>query len=332
MIEIVKNIIPKKIFYSIKNVRNKIIIRRGFKEDIEHLKDCRRRLDFKKEILEGIITQEYHRIEKGLSTFNFRYGFGQHALYKLCESLLEYKNKGYDTKNLRFRTGISALHAYIDKHKGSNIDVSYIKNILMKLNEDVNERLSGIINLNKSETIKFKESNFKLLVQNRHSIRYFSNQAVDIEDINEAIEIAMKTPSACNRQGWKIRVINRIDIIEEFKKIHNGFSNESQNLRTLILITCMKNYYSYPKERHQGYIDSGLFSMSLIYSLTYMGLATCALNANLTEKNKKKIREILNIDINEDLIMFIAVGHYLELTSSPKSIRDMVSDKTKYYL
>lgn len=80
----------------------------------------------------------------------------------------------------------------------------------------------------------------------------------------------------------------------------------------LLVITVNNSYLAGPEERNQGFIDGGMFSMSPIYALTYFGLALCALNAAFTKKSDKLIRNILNISVNENLSMFISVGHYLD--------------------
>lgn len=326
----IKRDLPNAIYNCLRKAKSKMMMRRFFRQDIAHLRVRKKSPLFRKEILEGIITQEYHRIEKGLSKQSFREGFGQQALYRLMRALREYKERDFDVQHSRYRTGLSAIHAYIDRHENSDVDTSHLKEFLSEFGSLENEGLSGVVKITKEEIIELRDSNFELLSGSRHSIRYFSNVQVELQEINEAIRIAMRTPSACNRQGWKIRVITDKKCIEQFKRAHNGFANDDQNLSTLLLVTSMNNYFSYPKERHQGYIDAGLFSMSLIYALTYKGLATCVLNANLTTRNQRMIRELMNIDCNESMILFIAVGHYADLMDITKSTRDEINQRVIY--
>lgn len=327
----IKDKIPFGLLNILKGFRNRFEMKRKYMKDISHLKLKNRTKDSQREKLEGIITKEYHRIEKGLSKTNFRIGFGERALYNLELSLKLYLKSGFSKENIRFRTGVSAIQAYVNKHDKLNYDTQKLKSFLASLGIVEKMELSGVNKYNKSDIITYCNSNFEMLSMNRHSVRTFSKEIVNIDKINKSLKIAMKTPSVCNRQGWRARVIRDKEILTEFKSVHNGFSDKDQDLSTLILITSLNNYFSYPLERNQGYIDGGLFSMSLIYALTSQGLATCALNANLTMQNERKLRQLLNVGISENFIMFIAVGNYPDVFISPKSIRDSYEEKTLYY-
>ena len=82
-------------------------------------------------------------------------------------------------------------------------------------------------------------------------------------------------------------------------------------------------------ERNQTFIDGGLFSMSLVYSLTFNNVATCILNTNFSLKQENEIKSILNINEFEDLILFIAIGSFPNITKSPISLRDDIYEFTE---
>ena len=122
---------------------------------------------------------------------------------------------------------------------------------------------------------------------------------------------------------WLIKNTNSLDT---FKKVHNGFRSEDQNLTKLLVITFTKNSFSYPLERHQGYTDSGLFAMSLMHAFTHLGIATCPLNANLGISQEKEFRSAAGIGIEYGIVMFIAVGNYKENNICAVSQRDPEKD------
>jgi hypothetical protein len=64
--------------------------------------------------------------------------------------------------------------------------------------------------------------------------------------------------------------------------------------------------------------------------LSYKGLATCALNSNLSIKNINILREGFNVGTNEQFIIFIAVGHYPDSIIAPISKRSHYKEYTKY--
>lgn len=283
------------------------------------------------------VTQEYHRIEKGLSHKYFRFGFGERAVKELNLNLNKYYNAGYNLENSRVKTALSVLNKYIEKHKDYEIDLEYIKVTLNKYNFYDNNsfkdeyELGGVTTYSKDLTLKMNYGNFANLSKSRHSVRFFNSSDVSSDDVLDAISIAQKTPSVCNRQGWYVRLVKSKSTIELFRKVHNGFSSESQNLNCFLTITFRKDFFSYPLERNQGYTDGGLFSMSLLYALTSKGFATCPLNANLTRRNEKLLRRALKIGKGESLVMFIAVGYYEDTFTSPNSNRDDVKDVVKIF-
>jgi len=80
-------------------------------------------------------------------------------------------------------------------------------------------------------------------------------------------------------------------------------------------------------ERHEPYIDGGLFSMSFMYALTSQGIATCCLNWCVTPENDKQLKRLLDIPANEVVIMLMAVGHPEDESFVPRSPRKRVTDQ-----
>lgn len=284
--------------------------------------------------LKACITKEYHSIEKGLSNISFRIGFGQVNLPKLVDSLLIYYDKGYDKSHTAFITGLAVINAYIERHASmNNLDSelkSFLKSIELKINHiQYNLKGSirgGMLEISKTFLLKKSISNFGELALNRYSIRDYSKESVDISIINNALEISSKTPSVCNRQDWHSLVISDKDLIRNVLSIQKGLTGQGSNISYLLVICADNNNFVDYKERNQGFIDGGMFSMSLIYSLTALGVATCPLNANLSIRDEKKVRKLLSLKQNLSLIMFISVGHYLEINRVPVSQRYRLSE------
>jgi nitroreductase len=283
-----------------------------------------------KENLEAKIIMHYHSLEKGLSSINFREGFGKTAYTELINTMFEYKNKGFDLNSMAFQSGLSVLNEYIIIHKNTKIDTDEIKKLLNNLFVGKLDNTGGVYVLSNESFINNGQKKFKDLANSRYSVRDYSIEAVDIELINEALKISEKTPSVCNRQPWFSYVIRNKETIKSILEIQNGFKCHGNNIDTLILITSNNNFLSSFNERNQGFVDAGMYSMTLIYSLHSLGAATCALNAMFSFSNDRKIRRLLKIPNNQNLIMFIAVGNYLESFKVPKSSRETFSKKVMY--
>lgn len=285
-----------------------------------------------KDQIKARITIHYHSIEKGLSHKNIRLGFGKHAIKQLLKDLDDYKKNSFPLEDIRYRTGCSVLLEYIKLHEEANYDISEIKSMYKSIVGNFKENLGGCYQLNKEEVLKYRNSDFKQLSDKRFSVRNFSDELVDIQLINKAIEIAMKTPSVCNRQPWNVYVVKNKELQKDLLSLQGGLRGLGDNMDTLIAITAKNSYFGGPEERNQGFIDGGLFSMSLLYSLEYMGLASCALNADFNKKTDDQIRKILDIKVNENIILFIAVGNYPSTFKVPKSQRESHKEITKYFM
>jgi nitroreductase len=284
------------------------------------------------ENIESKITLSYHSLEKGMSNRNIRYGFGKNALNILMESLEEFVEIGFNKDSIPFQTGLSVLSEYIDMHLNKNINIDWITerfNIL--INNCEVKSYGGIYSLKKENILENSSANFEILSSNRHSVRDYANGKIEKDIIIKAIEIAMNTPSVCNRQPWKVHFINDEVLVAEILNLQGGLRGQGEGLKQLLLITSDSNFFTNFTERNQGFIDSGMFAMSLLYSFTYLGVASCSLNTNFYIDKEIKIRRLLNIHDNENLVMFISIGNYLDEFSVPKSKRDNVSNKLKIY-
>lgn len=280
------------------------------------------------EQLEAKLMFSTHSLEKGFSHTDFRPKFGLTALNSIGQTLKVYIDKGYDKNRERYMISLSALKYYICLHEEKGIDVGFLKDIFpAEILEEVKKadgELSGVTIVKSKDKDKNFSLNFEQLAKNRVSVREFSNIPVNKKTVKEAIEMSLKTPSVCNRQPSKVYLISDMKMISKVLKIQGGYRGFSLP-SVLLLITSSVSAFINPTERNEAYIDGGLFSMSVLYSLEYKKLAACALNAMFNEHTEDLIREEMNIPKEELLIMFIAIGNFKEETKSPKSQRDELS-------
>lgn len=278
------------------------------------------------------IIQQYHRVEKSLSKIPFNQSRGKRAAVTLLLYLESYLKDNQPESQVV--VGFKVLNQYADRVKWfrdmyqSRIDL--IKSICLSFSE-ADTLPSGFEMSNKKLLYNSSFSSFSELCNARKSIRYFDSVPVNKDILLKAFDIAKKTPSACNRQGWFTWIISSEDGLELFQKIHNGFSDKKQNLSTLLVICYDKLAYEYPHERHQGIVDSSLYAMSIMYALTSLGVASCPLNANLNIKDTKLFKKRIGITERYSITMFIAVGNYIDLNISPISYRSDPKFKIKHY-
>ena len=319
--KIAKKYIPVKYFDRIRSFLNSLNFFSYILHDYDHIFKIK-----DKSVKISDIIRQYHRVEKSLGKIPYNSSRGYRPVNKLMFLLEKYEIEN-DIKDIQFYVGIRVLNQFFSKNKDYK---SELYKRLKKLDKYNKEIKTGIENTSKSYFINNSSKNFENLAKSRKSIRYFSTEKVDINLIKKALDISKKTPSVCNRQGWYTWVVSNPNLINHFRKIHNGFSNKNQNLKTLLVITFDKNVFDYPLERNQGYTDAGLYAMSVMYSLTSLGIASCPLNSNLLIKPKKEFKKMIGIPNNFTIAMFIAVGNYLDDNISPISYRYSVENKTTF--
>lgn len=253
-----------------------------------------------------------HQIEKGLSHKAFRHGFGHKPLALLSVEMRRFR-AAIGSESIPYLSALSALREYVDRHSEYPDDLTYVRSLFSKDEwfEIITaaKEFGGSFVVSKKSKDKMKHADLQTLMTERHSVREYSNQEVTLNELRPVIKLAMRTPSVCNRQGTRVHVILDNELINSALRIQGGFNG--YNLPpALLLITTDIRVFMAPQERNEGFVDGGLFSMSLLLALEANGLAACPLNTMMKDDNEALTRKILDIPEWENLVMYIAVGHF----------------------
>ena len=146
----------------------------------------------------------------------------------------------------------------------------------------------------------------------RFSLREFSEKTVDDVIVKRAIGLAMKSPSVCNRQAWHVYHTDDHDLIVKTLSHQDGNRGFGHKVPNLIIIAADLEAFIPGREHYQHWIDGGLFSMSLVYALHSLGIASCCLNWSQSPQNDLKLRGALNIRSCDKTVMMLAFGFPLE--------------------
>lgn len=268
---------------------------------------------------EACITRLYHTVEKGLSYENYRAGFGKDNIKVLITTLESYSRE-YGCNSEFYETAIDVLQKYINKNREFDHVDNELENRIKALKGRSNGK-GGVITFTPWNEDEIHSSNYGDFVKNRHSIRHFSGEPIDITKITDALELAQYTPSACNRQGWRTHVIVDQNLLEKVLQNQNGNSGFGQEIDKLLLITADLCFFNYNREMFQAYIDGGMYAMSVINSLHFQHIASIPLSASLTLEQEKNIRTLLEIRNSEVFILFIGIGNYPDSCQTTRSDR-----------
>ncbi len=313
MKSILKKIVPKfaKRFYRSKQTQFSIIQDYVY----DYRKFNRESASFKlknKEMMQAYIIKEYHAIEKGLAMLEPRPGFGAERVSALADVVGTYITcYGIDAVT---STTAFTLREYL------NFDAAYkkvpdyltikLEALLSRCDESSQSKTGGTKIIPKTEITDMLDFDYAGFFKSRHSVRDFSTEPVSTQIILDAIDTARFTPSVCNRQAWKVFVIEHSnqELKERLLKVQNGNRGFGEHISSLIIITGkLSSFFAY--ERNQVFIDGGMFSMSIVLALHAAGLGVCCLNTSYATKQYEAFKNSMEMDSDCVPIMFLAVGN-----------------------
>lgn len=283
--------------------------------------------------VDGQLSVYSHALEKGLSHPHPRVPFGEYALGGILAAL---KNPEQGPDDSRALVACAVAREVIDVHDAQGIELerqaSSLERIIEtgKLSspvEDVRPLVGARRSVGEIVPSDLGEA-FDQVTATRHSIRTFQSLAVPVDEIRQAISLAIRAPSSCNRQPWKVYLVENREIIRTLLELQGGLRGWGEPA-CLLTITSDSALYGNPYERHVPFVDGGLFAMTLVYALHTRGLANCMLNAAQPDHVASSVRRILGASFSEVIVCFIAVGYAKDDTVFPKSPRIPVESVLK---
>jgi hypothetical protein len=273
-----------------------------------------------------------HIVEKGLSFRNVKIGFGEDKIFDLLDNLWRYY---FMYSDVRLATYILVIvKEYINFNKAKGHQNTKIIEKYEKLYTLINPNLSlfngGIKKISKKQIYDKSLIDFESFVNMRFSIRDFTDEPVDIDLVRKAIKIAGKTPSACNRQPWRVHLFVSKERVNEILDYQTGARQFKENIGCAILVTCSYNNF-FGGEYHQPYVNGALYAMTLIYALHSLGFGTIALNMGFPYNKLVKLSELIDIKNDEVPVLLIGVGHIPDQLNVACSERFNYQDIIKEY-
>ncbi|WP_286233218.1 nitroreductase family protein [Thalassotalea sediminis] len=147
------------------------------------------------------------------------------------------------------------------------------------------------------------------LFKQRRSVRWFEPRKVAPELIEQAVEMALQAPSACNRQPFEFYTFYTPEKASKIAAIPMGTKGFAENIQALIVIVGDLSAYPKERDRHVIYIDGGLVAMQLMLACESLGLSTCPINWPDMEMYEKKMEKELALEKHQRPIMLMAIGY-----------------------
>ena len=152
--------------------------------------------------------------------------------------------------------------------------------------------------------------NFDDVVLSRRSIRKYLDKDVSFSDIEKIIQFGILSPSAHNRQPWKVKVVSnneKIEIVNALLKksdLDSSIANTANVIKELPVFIVV--YYDGDNSnRDHDILSIGAFVQNMHLKATEMGLGSLWI-AN-TDYIKKEISDITNCNL--ECVSCLGVGY-----------------------
>jgi nitroreductase len=275
------------------------------------------------------IIATYHNLEKGLSLRAPRPGFGRPVVEKLIGLVDAYLLRYGADDFIQVPVNVLSRYCAFNKEHGAlDPTVEQRTQSLIGRSEQGKQRdpRGGVISVEREHFLSATREVREEFFTHRHTVRQWDQRPVEPELLEAAIRAAQKSPGVCNRQCARVLAISDRELIRRTLEIQAGARGFADDVPLLLCISADLSTFNGSGERYQGWIDGGMFAMSLLLGLHWQGLGACCLNWSKTAEDDRRMRAHLELDADRLIIMFIAVGHLPERLNVAESVRRPLSE------
>lgn len=268
------------------------------------------------------LTKLYHSVEKGLTLVPARPGFGAVIVEKLVAGLSR-RLAVPETWTQTCGDGIDALIGYraFNAQAGLPPNPEVDRLVAASIEKKLVPGVAPIKRVRRADIQRAIDFDARAFFWSRHSVREFSPGPLDMKEFLAAIDLARSSPSVCNRQSGRVRYVVNDGGNLQFLKHQNGNRGFGSTAQAILIITSELSAFVDATERYQGWIDGGMFAMSVILGLHAKGFGACCLNWSQGDAADLALRKDLDLAPSETVIMLIAAGNMPEEFSVARSHR-----------
>jgi len=150
---------------------------------------------------------------------------------------------------------------------------------------------------------------FTALTKRRRSVRWFLDEPVPRDALDQALLAAGQSPSACNRLPYRFLVYDEPELVQRVATLPFGTKGFEHNFPVIVVLVGSLAAFFSERDRHVPYIDASLAAMSFMLALETHGLSSVPINWPDVEERERRIRHLLGLESHERTIMMMAVGY-----------------------
>ena len=147
---------------------------------------------------------------------------------------------------------------------------------------------------------------FLKLAENRYSCRLYKNDKIKEEDLSYILECARLSPSACNKQPWKIYVIKSREVLQ---KVYDSYNRDWLKTAPMVIVLCGKHSEAWHRPndgKDHTDVDLSIMAEHIALAAADNGLSTCW----ICNFEKSKLEEAIGLDsADEEPIVMMPIGY-----------------------
>jgi nitroreductase len=253
--------------------------------------------------LKGQLLRKVHSLEKGFSMPPPRRVFGEKNISTIKQLLSQLE----DTEASRWmRDYATQVIAEVEIFNRSSEEE---RNAFPR---SVSQLPTAITAFDKAATLRSLPPAPEDFFATRRSVRIYEQIPVDQDLLRRAASLAQLAPSVCNRQSGRVRFYSGEAEKTAILALQDGNKGFGHQVPTVAVISSDLRSFHGGHERNQGYVDGGLFAMSLTFALHALGLGSCMMNWCVFPKTDRDLRKLINLPDHEIVITLMSVGHLPE--------------------
>ncbi len=275
----------------------------------------------------GEIVRNTHSIEKGLSLESVRLGFGYAKIKEaagIVERFGELNGGSIDVEQVgMFASALSDYIKFHNERQFASGQFDEIKDIYRRIEERLTasaEKLGGALKVVRPHYTEAERAAIERVIRERHSVREFEKTSVSDGDLRSAIELAMRCPSACNRQCYRVTVVDRADM-HLLDGILDGVGGFADQIDKLLIITGRVSDYRL-SEHFQHIVSASVFAAYLTITLQTYGIGCCFIQRQVLPCEKyDRVSKKLGIPGDDQWVCVLGIGNLKSEYRAPVSHR-----------
>ena len=266
----------------------------------------------------------YHVLEKGLTMPRRRLGFGKGAVVHLVNLVTSFE-KRFGSDDPQVRHAAAVLRAYRELHADFSEPMPRLDRFLAA-HPDIPAAVEP--HVARTEFFAAKDAPFPQFAASRHVCRHFAGP-VPKETIEAAVTLALTAPSACNRQHVRVHAVDDPALRDRLFAVQGGTRGFGEDADKVLIVTSDLSAVRWGWERHDCYVNGGIFVMNICYALHYFGVAHCILHWSVSPETDRAAHGFLGIPSNEAIVQVIACGkppEEFDIAASPRlAVQDVLT-------